>query len=196
MVQKKSYRSLQQRPANIVCQQSPQSSSYLSSRFVSLLMHLFSFSELPKDVQANMAVLGWTKKIWDKDGEADTEDMDWSTYGRICFCVYLCWQNVILCMHPLLWTALCFLYGRCRWPPHLTPDNLSIDELSPKQQEAAKKLGYTQSTLITVCLFLDVPTYCVGLSCVTDISGHSSCLFFSLITLAFLILLPTETWDK
>ncbi|CAB9524375.1 expressed unknown protein [Seminavis robusta] len=33
--------------------------------------------ELPKDKQDAATVLGWTEKMWDDDGKADTEDLDW-----------------------------------------------------------------------------------------------------------------------
>lgn len=35
------------------------------------------FSELPADIQAAYVTLGWTKSIWDAEGEPDSEDLDW-----------------------------------------------------------------------------------------------------------------------
>lgn len=33
--------------------------------------------ELPKEVQEAAKVLGYDKKMWDNDKEAETEDLDW-----------------------------------------------------------------------------------------------------------------------
>ena len=35
------------------------------------------FQELPKEVQEAAKTLGYDKKMWDNDKEAETEDMDW-----------------------------------------------------------------------------------------------------------------------
>ena len=35
------------------------------------------WDDLPEDIQEAAKVLGYTKEIWDKDGEAPCDDEDW-----------------------------------------------------------------------------------------------------------------------
>ena len=47
-------------------------------RPASVAHHLCSaHRELPADVQSNYTTLGWSKAVWDSDGKAKTEDLDW-----------------------------------------------------------------------------------------------------------------------
>lgn len=37
----------------------------------------WNWKELPPDVQAAAKVLGYTKQIWDDDGDCECEEIDW-----------------------------------------------------------------------------------------------------------------------
>mmetsp|Transcript_26843 Transcript_26843/g.62752 ORF Transcript_26843/g.62752 Transcript_26843/m.62752 type:complete len:96 (-) Transcript_26843:205-492(-) len=38
----------------------------------------YDWDELPKDIQELCAILGYTKKLWDKDKEPEAMDEDWA----------------------------------------------------------------------------------------------------------------------
>lgn len=47
----------------------------------------YDWKELPEDVRKAAEVLGYTKKIWDKDGESPCDEKDWYVSTDLhCFC--------------------------------------------------------------------------------------------------------------